>query len=400
MFAGGTPDRDNPSYWEGGTIPWLNSGEVGQGIIRTPSAYITDEALRKSSAKWIPRGALVMALAGQGKTKGTVAQLDFEATCNQSMAAIVPSGLVHPRFLLWWLECHYETIRNLAGGDLRDGLNLDIVGDIPCPLPPAQTQRAIADFLDAETAPIDALIELKTTLAERLTERTVAAINDRVLGQSALDGTSIHSGMDCVGLIPSHFRVMRNKTFLREVVDLSDAGDEELLTVSHLTGVTPRADKDVTMFMAETNEGYKRVQPGDLVINTMWAWMGALGVARQEGIVSPAYGVYRVRPEVADPLYLEAVFRSPPYVAEMTRMSRGVWSSRLRLYPDTFLSMRTPLPPLQDQVRRAEEIDHIRSASAHAVDLLNESIRLLQERRRALVTSGVTGGYAVSGAVT
>ncbi len=83
-YAGGTPDRQNMDYWEEGTIPWVNSGAVNQWLITEPSALITERGYRESSAKWIPRGALVMALAGQGKTKGMVAQAGFRVCCNQS----------------------------------------------------------------------------------------------------------------------------------------------------------------------------------------------------------------------------------------------------------------------------------------------------------------------------
>jgi type I restriction enzyme S subunit len=98
-YAGGTPDKTNDSFWEDGIIPWINSGAVNQMLIAKPSAYITQEAYARSSAKWVPAGALVMALAGQGKTKGMVAQLRIKTTCNQSMAAIVPDGRVKARFL-------------------------------------------------------------------------------------------------------------------------------------------------------------------------------------------------------------------------------------------------------------------------------------------------------------
>jgi len=166
IYAGGTPDRGNTAYWEDGHIPWLASGEVNQGLIVRPTAFITEEAVRRSSARWIPVGALVIALAGQGKTKGTVAQLGIRATFNQSMAAIVTRADVSSRYLFWWFAAHYQTIRQLAGGDLRDGLNLEIVGGIPCPVPPTDEQRQIADFLDAETARIDALIAKKRRMIE------------------------------------------------------------------------------------------------------------------------------------------------------------------------------------------------------------------------------------------
>jgi type I restriction enzyme, S subunit len=96
-----------------------------------------------------------------------------------------------------------------------------------------------------------------------------------------------------IGRIPAHWDEKRAKYFFCEVDERSTTGNEELLSVSHITGVTPRSEKDVTMFLAESYEGYKTCQPNDLVINIMWAWMGALGVSRHQGIVSSAYGVYR-----------------------------------------------------------------------------------------------------------
>ncbi len=101
--------------------------------------------------------------------------------------------------------------------------------------------------------------------------------------------------MSWVGSIPAHWPEKRAKYYFKEIDERSQTGDEEMLSVSHITGVTPRSQKNVTMFKAESNVGQKRCQPGDLVINTMWAWMSALGVSNHDGIVSPAYGVYRPR---------------------------------------------------------------------------------------------------------
>ena len=183
IYSGGTPDKTNLSYWEEGTIPWISSGEVNQFFITEPTTYITQEAYEKSSAKWIPKNALVMALAGQGKTKGMVAQLGIMTTCNQSMAAIVLSENVSERFIFWWLTSNYEKIRNLAGGDLRDGLNLDIIGSIVCPYFLLSEQQQIANYLDKSTCKIDTLIAKAQKAIELLKERRTALISAVVTGK-------------------------------------------------------------------------------------------------------------------------------------------------------------------------------------------------------------------------
>ncbi|ORT97394.1 hypothetical protein UK99_05600 [Frankia casuarinae] len=192
------------------------------------------------------------------------------------------------------------------------------------------------------------------------------------------------------GRIPPRWRWSRNKELLTESLALSVDGDEELLSVSHLTGITPRSEKTVTMTAAENLEGYRIVEPGDLVINTMWAWMGALGIAKQAGIVSPAYGVYSPRPAApCEPRFYDYVYRSEPYVMEMTRLSRGIWSSRLRLYPDVFLSMAVPVPPLNEQRAIADYLDRETARIDTLIEEQQRLIEMLRERRRAVALHAI-----------
>jgi type I restriction enzyme S subunit len=152
--------------------------------------------------------------------------------------------------------------------------------------------------------------------------------------------------------IPAHWQEKRGKYFFREIDERSVTGEEELLSVSHTTGVTPRSQKNVTMFKAESYVGHKVAKPKDIVINTMWAWMAAVGVANHVGIISPSYGVYRpLNDKDYLPAFVDYLLRIPPLKWEYICRSTGIRASRLRLYPDKFLDIALPCPPREEQER-------------------------------------------------
>jgi type I restriction enzyme S subunit len=199
--------------------------------------------------------------------------------------------------------------------------------------------------------------------------------------------------VEWIGNTPAHWEITRNKDIFEERGTLSILGDETLLTVSHITGVTRRSEKNVNMFMAETMEGYKLCKTGDLIINTMWAWMGALGTAKEDGICSPAYGVYK--PKKYKPYsyrYFDYLYRIPNAIIEMTRNSKGIVSSRLRLYPKDFFQIRTALPPDHEQNAIADYLDDKTAKIDQQIDLLTQKAKHYGELKQALINETVTRG--------
>lgn len=180
IYAGGTPDKKATRYWENGSIPWVNSGTVNQELVTRPSAFISEEAFENSSTSWARKGDLIIALAGQGQTKGKIAQMGMDACVNQSMAVIhirETSNFV-PRFVYYAIHSQYRDIRFMAGGDKRDGLNLQHIGAIRVPYPPFDTQQRIADYLDRETAEIDAAVADLDRYVELMEKRRRVIIVD------------------------------------------------------------------------------------------------------------------------------------------------------------------------------------------------------------------------------
>ncbi len=195
-----------------------------------------------------------------------------------------------------------------------------------------------------------------------------------------------------LGNVPARWDLPRAKLLYREVDERSETGGETLCSVSHKTGVTPRK-ANVTMFMAESTVGYKVCRPDDLVINTLWAWMAALGVAREVGVVSPAYGVYRPRPGATlNPRYADLLLRTEQYKQEYIARSTGVNASRLRLYPEQFLQIPILLPPPDEQSAIVRFLSALDRRVNRFVRAKRRLIELLTEQKQAIITHAVTRG--------
>ena len=201
------------------------------------------------------------------------------------------------------------------------------------------------------------------------------------------------SGIEWLGDIPSHWDVRRGKYIFKTVNVRSQNGDEELLTVSAENGVIPRESANVTMFKAESYVGYKLCWPGDLVINSLWAWAKGLAVSQHHGIVSSAYGVYRPLPQYEEyATYLHYLVRSHPFQWELQVRSKGIWISRLKLTDRAFLDAPLPLPPPSEQRAIAAYLDRKGAIARRYAHVARHIIDTLRELRQVEIHDAVTRG--------
>lgn len=201
------------------------------------------------------------------------------------------------------------------------------------------------------------------------------------------------SGLPWLGKVPRHWVIKRGKSYLTSVDERSKSGKEELLTVSSARGVIPRQSATVTMFKAKSYIGYKLCWPGDLVINSLWAWGGGLGVSQYHGIISTAYSVYRTR-KSADvlPRYLHELVRSAAFNWELHIRSKGIWISRLQLTDTAFLDAPMPLPPPDEQAAIVRFLDYANGKIERAIRAKRKLIGLLNEQKQAIIHRAVTRG--------
>ena len=313
---------------------------------------------------------------------------------NNHIHVLKPHRSVCPSYLVHYLNnVDYKTYIN---GSILNKLTQSNMNTIAFVVPPHEEQVRIAAFLDRKCAEIDAVIErTKATIEEyrNLRQSIVTdAVTKGIRGERAL----MDSGVEWLRAVPVDWEMVRGKGLFVETNTRSTTGEEELLTVSQYTGVTPRSQKNVNMFEAESLEGYKICKVGDIAANTMWLWAGAIGVSEYEGVISPSYNLYRQSGESYNPKYLDYLLRCTPLVQCYESMSTGIRASRLRLYPQQFLSIKFPVPPMAEQI---EIVAYLDKKCAEMDVLIARKTALLEEMesyKKSVIYEYVTGKKEVS----
>lgn len=183
--AGGTPSREIAAYW-GGSIPWITTSKIDFGVIKEADQFITEEGLKHSAAKLLPAGTLLIALYGQGKTRGKVGVLGMPAATNQACASIALQEGVSQEFILHYLTSRYEEIRNSSNSGSQENLNGNIVKGISVVFPPYSEQRAIATAL----SDVDALLAALDQLLAKKRDIKLATMQQLLTGKTRLPGFS------------------------------------------------------------------------------------------------------------------------------------------------------------------------------------------------------------------
>lgn len=193
--------------------------------------------------------------------------------------------------------------------------------------------------------------------------------------------------------IPQDWKLVRAKNIFNSIDIRSVTGQEQLLSVSEKFGVTQRKNLQVTMFKAESYIGHKLTWPNDLVINSLWAWMGGLGFSKFHGIVSTAYGVYRLKQGYKHMTrYLDYLLRSNLYHWELRVNSKGIWRSRYQLTDDSFFSLPILVPPNEITFKIVKYLDYKCAQINKFIQKKKRLIELLKEQKRAIIYQTVTRG--------
>ena len=250
-FSGATPRKRKPEYWNDGTIPWMSSGEVHQHVVRHVEGRITQLGYDSCSTRMVPVGTVLVALAGQGKTRGTVAITEMELCTNQSIGAIICSSLVDSKYLYYYLSGQYDYLRRISSGEgTRGGLNMPLIRDLSIPVPPVEVQREIVRILDSFQGLDDAL-----TAEIEARKKQLCAVQETLF--DSLIGHAVPLG--------EHVRFINGRAYKKD--ELLSAGKYRVLRVGNFFS------NDSWYFSDLELDADKYCHKGDL----LYAWSASFG---------------------------------------------------------------------------------------------------------------------------
>ena len=296
---------------------------------------------------------------------------------------------IYPLFLKYYVSNNLKReVEQSSVGSVIQFIKLGDLQNFNIAFPEYKEQEKITEYLEMKCQKIDHIIEKTKSSIVEYKKFKQSIITQAVTKGIVPERLMKECDINWIGKIPQDWKVQRGKNLFIEINERSTTGEEELLTVSHITGVTPRKNKNVNMFMSESLVDYKICHEGDIAANTMWMWQGAIGVSKYYGVISPSY---RQKSDTYDADYLEYLLRIPQLVATYAAHSTGITASRLRLYPQGFFSILFPVPPRKEQ----QEIAVYLNKKIPQIDQLiikkEKFVDELKSYKRSLIYEYVTG---------
>ena len=396
ISSGGTPDRGTAEYWDG-DVPWVTTGEIQFNTITDTSEKITTKGLQDSSAKLFPPGTLLMAMYGQGKTRGQVAKLGIEAATNQACAAILLHKNNDPDFYFQYLSSQYDELRELGNAGTQKNLSGGILKAVAVPVPPYQEQCRIALILstwDQFIATTERLLSNSRTQRSALIGLTLHLPSANPDSSLPTDNggfpASVQPGIPTLPLAPAGWRRIQLRDHLKEVrrpVALADEETYTLVTVKRSRGGVELREVLRGEEVKTPTQSY--VHADDFLISKRQIVHGACGIVPPEldgAVVSNEYAVLNTDGEI-DLRFLRYLSESRYFQQTCFHSSIGVHVEKMIFKTDHWLNWPFNIPPLAQQ----EHIVEILDTANREVVAISEQLKALKREKSALMAQLLTG---------
>jgi len=404
LIGGGTPSKENSEYWNNGSIPWVSPKDVKQRVISKTEDYVTEAAVRESATSFVdPRTPLMVVRSGILRHTIPVALAGRRLTINQDMKALRPDKRLDPRYFVYWVEGQSDDLllewRQL--GATVESIDTEWMLNGRIALPDAETQKAIADFLDRETSRIDQLIEKKQKLIDLIHEREESVFLGAVTGKNVA-GERSSSGVEWIGTIPAHWLAPKFTQVARQETGHTPSRKEPSYWVPEECVIPWVSLADIwqirkgnRIYISDTAEKISqvgmdnsaaRLLPTNTVILSRTASVGFPAIVTKPMATTQDFACWICGKNLR-PKYLYYVLRAMK--PEFRRLMMG--STHQTIYMPDIRAFRTPLPTLEEQDVIVQKLDASLGKFREVASAVEASIKRLHELRAALISAAVTG---------
>lgn len=381
VSSGATPSRAKDNYWNG-DIPWVTTGELFQQVIISTKEHISKEAFSNTNLKLYPKNTLIIAMYGQGKTRGTIAILKIPSTINQACCAINLHDDYSYKFLFYQLQHSYHHIRTLSNTGNQENLNANIIKNYNVIIPPLLEQEKISKILSTQ----DKAIELKEKLIKEKQKQKKYLMQNLLTGKIRLKGFTSEWKKYVMGSLGNTYSGLSGKNkddfgkgkpyipytniFLNPIIDVNELGYVDVLE----------------------NEKQSKVCYGDIFFTTSSETPEEVGMSSvllenvdELYLNSFCFGFRLNNFSVLSPIYASHYFRGDTFRNILNRLAQGV--TRFNLSKNNLLKSILLLPPLEEQ----KAITEILSTQDKEIKLLQKELEEEKQKKKALMQLLLTG---------
>lgn len=379
VSSGNTPSRRKSEYWNG-SIPWITTGELESGYVTASKECVTEKALKETALKLYHKGTVLIAMYGQGKTRGTAAVLGIEATVNQACAALtVHSGC--PKFLFYQLQNSYHSIRKLSNTGNQENLNAEIIKNFKIPWPDELEQQKIATILSTQ----DKVIELKEKLLVQKQQQKKYLMQQLLTGKLRLPDVN------------GEWASIKLKELLIERNEKNVEQNHRICSVAVSKGVVDQIEHLGRSYAAADTSNYGVAHYGDIIYTRSPTGDFSLGIIKQNRMrenvaISPLYGIYKPISFSTGYLlniYFESTINTKNYLTPIVQ--KGA-KNTIAISNSAFLENKIFFP--MDEATQSR-IAKVFELSDHEIDLLQKSIEAEKQKKKALMQLLLTGKVRV-----
>ena len=379
VSSGNTPSRRKSEYWNG-SIPWITTGELESGYVTASKECVTEKALKETALKLYHKGTVLIAMYGQGKTRGTAAVLGIEATVNQACAALtVHSGC--SKFLFYQLQNSYHAIRRLSNTGNQENLNAEIIKNFKILWPDELEQQKIAAILSTQ----DKVIELKEKLLAQKQQQKKYLMQQLLTGKLRLPDVN------------GEWTSVKLKELLIERNEKNVEQNHRICSVAVSKGVVDQIEHLGRSYAAADTSNYGVAHYGDIIYTKSPTGDFSLGIIKQNRMrenvaISPLYGIYKPISFSTGYLlniYFESTINTKNYLTPIVQ--KGA-KNTIAISNSAFLENKIFFP--MDEATQSR-IAKIFELTDHEIDLLQKSIEAEKQKKKALMQLLLTGKVSV-----